>query len=399
MPRLTLWRLLLSNLARRRFRTAALGFLVAALCGGMAVLCLLLRGMGQGITVGTARFGADLIVLPAGGTADLGGAMIVGQAGTATLPAAMLDQVRRLPEVAAASPQVHVDTLTDARCCPGEFHLVGFDPATDFTLGPWLRERTGFGPFDAVVGDRVSLRLGQDVIFFGTPFRIGGHLEPTGVTIDTTVFIPLEGLREMIRHSPTRAEKPVRIGTDELSIILVKVAPETPPPAAAEAIANALDGVEVVLAPQAIAAGRQTFAGVLRLALIAGGFVWLLLVPALGLVFALSVAERRREVGLWRALGATRRFVFRVIVAEAALVAGGGAAVGLAAAVLLVGLGGVTAAEALGIPYLGPDAVYLARLTAGLWAAGIGTGSVAAWLPAASAARLDPYAAIRQGEA
>lgn len=399
MPRLTLWRLLRSNLARRRFRTAALGFLVAALCGGMALLCLLLRGMSQGITIGTARFGADLVVLPAGGTAERDGAMIVGHAGGATLAAALLDQVRRLPEVAAASPQVHVETLTDARCCPGEFHLVGFDPATDFALAPWLRERTGMGPYDAVVGDRVSLRLGQEVTFFGTPFRIGGHLEPTGVAIDSTVFIPMAGLREMIRNSPTRAEKPVRIGADELSVILVKVTPGVPPPAAAEAVANALDGVEVVLAPQAIAAGQQTLAGVLRLALLAGGFVWLLLVPALGLVFALSVAERRREVGLWRALGATRRFVFRVIVAEAALVAGAGAAVGLAAALLLVGIGGVTTAEALGIPYLQPSAAYLLRLTVGLWAAGIVTGSVAAWLPAAAAARVDPYAAIRQGEA
>jgi len=88
------------------------------------------------------------------------------------------------------------------------------------------------------------------------------------------------------------------------------------------------------------------------------------LVAGLGVVNAMlaSVAERRREIGLLRAVGATRSQVHRMILAEMAMLGTGGALIGTA-------LG-----WAVTFLFLGVARVYL-----GL--AGEGASSLTAWLP------------------
>ncbi|MCC7494587.1 MAG: ABC transporter permease [Fimbriimonadaceae bacterium] len=396
MKPLTPRRLLASNLARRRFRTTALLLTVAVVAGGIGLLTALLRGMQQSVALGTARLGADLVVIPRGSRAAAEGALIVGEATQLTMPASQVARIAALPGVAQASAQVYVKTLTDARCCPGEFFLIGFDPATDFSIAPWLRQRgLRLGSHDAVVGDRVTLRDGATVPFFGTPFTVRGHLDPTGVGLDTTVFLPLDGLRDMVAHSPQRAEEPLEIAVDEVSVVLVKTAPGVPASHVAEAVTANLDGLEVVLAPQVIGAAMRDLGGVLRLLVLVGVALWGVLLPLLGTTFSMAVAERRRDIGVWRALGASAGWVFRLVLAEAAVICGLGALLGLAvAAVLTTGFGAALAA-ALGTPYVWIGWPWVIALTGGIAGSAVATGCLAAWLPARAAARLDPYECIR----
>jgi putative ABC transport system permease protein len=99
-----------------------------------------------------------------------------------------------------------------------------------------------------------------------------------------------------------------------------------------------------------------------------------------------SVAERRMEIGLARALGATRRHVIRQFFIEGLVVtlAGGalGVALGSAAALVLARLG------------VAPTRVSWEVLALAL-AASLLVGTAASLLPARRAARLDPAAALR----
>jgi putative ABC transport system permease protein len=118
------------------------------------------------------------------------------------------------------------------------------------------------------------------------------------------------------------------------------------------------------------------------------GFALLIAVVGLFGVLSYTVAQRRREIGITSALGATPGRIVRIVVGQGLSLAVAGVVVGLAAAGLLARsvsslLYGVTPFDPL--TFVAVPLVVLA-------AAGL-----ACFLPARRAARIDPWQALRQG--
>lgn len=106
---------------------------------------------------------------------------------------------------------------------------------------------------------------------------------------------------------------------------------------------------------------------------------------------AIGVLERRREIGVLRAVGATRRQVRRMIAAESLLLAALGTACGIAAGLWLgYALVSLVKAVLLPIGYHFPFAGLLAAVAAGLL-----LGVLAATIPARQAARLEIVESLR----
>ncbi len=107
-------------------------------------------------------------------------------------------------------------------------------------------------------------------------------------------------------------------------------------------------------------------------------------------IMYIVVRERTREIGVRRAVGATRADIMRQFFAEALMIVAMGAALGLLLSLgLVAALGGLPIKEFVGVPTISPAvlAATLALLAIVAFAAGL--------LPARRAAALDPVEALR----
>ena len=113
-----------------------------------------------------------------------------------------------------------------------------------------------------------------------------------------------------------------------------------------------------------------------------------LLVGAIGIAntMVISVLERRSEIGLRRALGATRGHVRAQFLGESLLLAAAGGAAGVAIGVLVVG--GYARGR-------GWETVIPPEAVAGGLGAALAIGALAGLYPAVRAARLPPAEALR----
>jgi putative ABC transport system permease protein len=214
----------------------------------------------------------------------------------------------------------------------------------------------------------------------GTWFTVVGILKPVILdpNLDTTVFIGLPVAERMFRTQPNPSQIYVRANVDQVtkvSSLLAAVADPQHP-----------DGVQVSRPSDALEA-RAAAKGQFTTLLLGLGAV-ALLVGAIGIanIMVISVLERRGEIGLRRALGATRRHISSQFLAESALLAALGGIAGL----MLGALATLVYAVAQGQPWVVPAYALIAAP-----AAGFAIGAIAGLYPASKAARLSPTEALR----
>ena len=112
----------------------------------------------------------------------------------------------------------------------------------------------------------------------------------------------------------------------------------------------------------------------------------LLSVAGLAAVVSYAVAQRTQEFGIRFALGATAGDVLRLVLRQAALLAGIGVALGVLGA---VGLSRVLAGLVYGVSTTDPLVFAAVALLL------LGVALLASWLPARRASRVDPMTALR----
>lgn len=231
--------------------------------------------------------------------------------------------------------------------------------------------------------------LGKVVRIGDWRFRVIGVIAPRGTSIgmdmDEVVEIPVEtGLRVFNRGSLFRVL--AEVGSHE-QIDRARTA-------AIEVLRERHDGEEdvTVLTQDSV---LSTFNSILKVltAALAGIAAISLGVAGLGImnVMLVSVSERTREIGVLKALGATRGQVVAVFLVEAAILATVGGAIGL--------LGGFVSGQLVQQMY--PDFPFQTPGWAVPAALGVScsVGLIFGIMPASHAARLDPVAALMRRKA
>ena len=256
---------------------------------------------------------------------------------------------------------------------------------TSIAQGHYLNAATAREPV-AILGAAAAQLLGIDRVFSGERIWLGGQwfyvagiLNPSVLApvIDNSVLVGFPAAERYLGFDGHPSTVYVRAQTDQVdavhNVLAATVNPENP------------GGVDVSQPSAALVAQADAQSALNNLFLGLGAVA--LLVGAVGVanIMIISVLERRSEIGLRRALGATRGHIRIQFLAEAILLALIGGAVGVGLGVLSTAVYASIKGWTVVVPTVA-------------WAGGLGSalliGAVAGLLPALRAARMSPTEAL-----
>jgi putative ABC transport system permease protein len=365
------------------------------------------------------------MVVPAAAQGAMTDSLLTGFPSLATLQPGDEERIRTTIGVAATTPQYWLLTVPAGYCCGFESQLIAIDPDTDFVLQPWLAQPLSepLGEDGVLLGAEVAIvwraRLtptqARNILLMAPqtpdtarfkpggkalpasrapyelaqrPFRVVGALAPTGTGLDRSVIVSVAAVRRRL-SDPAPLAAPsvvmVRLGV-AATPILVQRTIETRVPQA-----RALSRQELATTAARHAAGLVRGLGLVT------ALTWgLTLVLTLAL-FAAVGRERRLEVGVLRAMGASRGFILRQTLFEALVVAGIAAVLGVALG-LAIFLSFRTAISLyVDLPALHLPAATLGRDALLVLASGGLAAAAGALLAALWNGRVPPAEAVREG--
>ncbi|MHC4707976.1 MAG: ABC transporter permease [Planctomycetota bacterium] len=400
---MTQWRIVITEIRRNGLRSALIALSVFLATAVMTSVVLLITGVNQGITHTVGRLGADLMVVPEGEkiVKQFNEALISGRPTTFYFEPFVVDAIMQIPGIVEVSAQTFAETLTNARCCAGEFFIVGFDPESDFMISPWLNNNASrFSSEEQnciIVGDRILLQEGDTVEFYGTSFSVAGVLEPTSTGMDWTIYIPDRALREMVVNSGTKAEAPLRIPNGAFSAVFVKAAPDIDLIDLAEKIEQALPKVQTILSSSVAKNARAQMSTISEILICIVAILWAMSLVLSGAVFTQSVRERQSEIGLLMAKGADRTFMYRLFVKESGTISMGSSCLGALAGFTIIASFRILLANTLGAHDVLPSWRITLVLISAFVSLGTISGIIAAVLPVFPLLKAEPLEAIKRG--
>jgi putative ABC transport system permease protein len=398
-PHFGFFRLLVRNLANRPYRNIATMFAFAFIAATLFSSQYLMNGAEASLDTGMSRMGADILVVPEEYGAAGQTVILSGQPSSFFFNDANYEKISRIPGVAKASPQIYIATLF-ASCCAAPVQMIAIDQENDFTISTWLKENKGvkLGKDDIIIGSAVIQNVGNDLMFYGHTFHVVGILEQTGMGVDNSVFTRFEDAYVMADESELRAVKKLTLTPGMVSAVLVKVDPGTSPATVARDIEARIPGTKTITPNGLLNTVSGQLGAVRRILTGTTLAVTIVSIPLLGFISAMVAHERRREIAILRALGATKNYVLKLMLAESFTIAVIGGLIGIGAAMIVLVFFQNFIAISLKIPLIIPSPLSL--LVDGGMALFLcaGIGGIASIYPAILINRSEPYETIRKGE-
>ena len=396
--------LIWKNIARRRTQSV-LTVTITMLTVMVFVMVLgVFQTVNQGLALSRERLGADAVLIPKYASADGSDLLFTAIPENIYMPIEVVEQAKELEGVAVMTPQFYAQTLALSCCEPGEeARIIGYDSSSDFILKPYLDEehQDGITEGELIVGRNFEDDdlVGYNYLVLGRKFKVVSMLQATGTGMDSTFFMDIKTCQDMCLESEVLRENwTEKDPHDYISVIMIKFADGTDPEAFVKQVEESGIQAKCILTGDTISS-LQSQLEVTMQVMIA---LWVasLLIAVLSLVgrFNALAKERKKEIGLLRALGLKKGQVFGLIIGETCTMALMGGILGSAVALMAMNPIIEMLKDAFKLsPSVWSDTLALLCGLAGVLLAGI-LGFVSAVTPAVKSASMDPQAAITQGE-
>ena len=396
--------LIWNNITRRRTQSLLTVTITMLTVLVFVMVMGVFQTVNRGLALSRERLGADAVLIPKYATADGGDLLFTAMPENIYMDATVLEDAKQLDGVAAMTPQFYAQTLALSCCEPGEeARIIGYDSESDFILRPYLPEenQNGITPEEMIVGHAFEDDdlVGYNYLVLGQKFKVVAMLEPTGTGMDATLFADIDTVRQMCLESEVlSADWTGKDPYSYISVIMIKLEEGVDPEVFAQQVADSGIDAKCILTGNTIASLQSQLEVTMKVMFA----LWLasLLIAVLSLVgrFNALAKERKKEIGLLRAIGLRKGQVFGLIIGETCTMALMGGVLGSIAALLCM----EPVIELLREAFKLSPSVWSAQLALLCGAAGIALaaalGFAAALAPAAKSASMDPQAAITQGE-
>ncbi|MFT4915521.1 MAG: putative ABC transport system permease protein [Yoonia sp.] len=212
------------------------------------------------------------------------------------------------------------------------------DDLFDATIGADVAETLGYSVGDPIV---VAHGLASFSEHEDQPFRISGILEKTGTPVDRTIIVSLEAIEAIHvdwrsgaqipgQSTPADVIRQMELQPAAITAALVGVKGRLQVFGLQRSINDYAEEPLLAILPGVALQELWQIVGIAETALIAvsGMVIVTALIGMMATIFS-SLNERRREMAIFRAMGARPRVIFAMLVLEAAVMAAIGALLGL----------------------------------------------------------------------
>ncbi|MCR4892928.1 MAG: ABC transporter permease [Lachnospiraceae bacterium] len=392
------------NLKGYAGRTAALlifaMLMTVAIFGGTMVI----GGVRNGLETVESRLGADIMVTPSDAKNEFDAQTVLLQAepGYFYMDRGKLDEIARVEGVEKVSPQLFMASAK-AGCCSARLQMIAFDPASDFSIQPWIADTATdgeMGLMDVIVGSNVTVYEDRIIRFYDKECRIIGQFAPTGSTLDNCVYMNFDTVKELIEAS---FAKGLNIYSEYdpdnvISDVMIKVAPGADITAVAEAIQNQVSGVSVVTSKNMVSGIGDSLRHIAGSVSVFTVIFWIIGMLMTILIFTLMMNERKREFASLTAMGAGKGILSGIVTGEAFSVNLLGGIAGIVLSVVILSSFKNLIGQGLGVGFVLPSIATMLLLALVALLAVILTAAISSRIVIGKLSRMDASLVLKEGE-
>ena len=398
-----MFNLVWNNISRRRTQSTLTVAITMITVMVFVMVLGVVQVMDQGLEMSRQRLGADAVLIPKYAPTQSEELLFTAVPENVYMKKEVYEQAKQLKGIAQMTPQFYAQTLELGCCEPGEeARLIGFDYDSDFILTPFLAGKgiETLEPNEALFGSDLDSRIvGSNYLILGAKLFIRDQLGVTGTGMDKTIFMNSDTLRQLCLDNETlKQDWQTRNPYDYISVIMVRFEEGVDGEEFVQQVADSGIEIRAILTSETISSLQKQLKVTMGVMLVLWAACMLVAGLALFGRFSALARERRKEIGLLRAIGVKKRQVFALVSGECSLLAAMGGVLGAAAALALMPKAIALLEEAfmLSVSVWTPQ---LAAICAGGGVIlAILLGFFSALVPAAKSSALDPQVAITQGE-
>ena len=323
-------------------RTVILLLLVTAQAACAFGGLMLMRELRLDLTRADARLGADILVYPSAAMSRISAKTLIMQGTPVEIwkSGSMLEGITDCDGIEAVSYQIYLKD--DSGETP--VWITGFDPETDFAIEPWITGGRDHTLPDGAVLTGYHVRTNADgtVTLFGKAWPVAQRLDETGSVMDDSVFVNLPTLSGMIEDTGMEKYEKIHPETD-FSAALVRIEKGADIDSVTHWLNTHIRKVKAVRSEATLTDAAKGIRSQIRMTAVITGCAWCVLLLALAIAQSMMMGERRKELYVWHAIGASRGTVLRIMLGETLLIYLPGSLSGILIASIRFGMAGLPA--------------------------------------------------------